>query len=121
MLKIMDDLPANVLGVYAEGKVTGADYKNILIPAVEEKFKTNMKLRFLYHLGSGFTGFELTALAEDTWIGMKHVSSWERIALVSDHKMIDIFVKFFGYMLPGKVRVFKDAELEEAKKWIMEK
>ena len=38
MLKILNDLPENVLGVTAEGKVTGSDYENILIPAVEKKF-----------------------------------------------------------------------------------
>ena len=43
MLKIMNDLPANVLGVSAEGKITGADYETILIPAVEEKLKANKK------------------------------------------------------------------------------
>ena len=39
MLKLIEDLPVNVLGVTAEGKITGEDYEKVLIPALEEKLK----------------------------------------------------------------------------------
>jgi len=121
MLRIMNDLPDNVLGVSAEGKITGTDYETVLIPAVEKKFKANKKIRMIYQLGSNFTGFDLNAMLDDAKIGMKHLSSWEKIALVSDHEMINTFAKFFGYMLSCELRIFKDSELEKAKKWIIEK
>lgn len=118
MLKIMNNLPGNVLGIEAEGEVTGADYERVLIPAVEEKLKSNKKIRFLYYLGTGFTGFSLNAMVDDAGLGIKDFSAWERLAMVSDHQMINIFVKFFGYLLPVEVRVFSNAQLDEAKKWI---
>jgi hypothetical protein len=120
MLKIINDLPENVLGIEGEGEVTGLDYETVLIPAVEEKLKTNKKISLLYHLGGNFTGFDLKAMIDDASIGMKHLSAWDKIALVSDHQLINIFAKFFGYFLSGKVRVFKNAELEVAKEWIAE-
>jgi len=55
MLKIINGLPDNVLGVSGEGKITGKDYETVLIPAIAEKFKANKKLRMLYHLGVSFT------------------------------------------------------------------
>lgn len=116
----MDDLPGKVLGISAEGKITGSDYETILIPVVEEKLKTYKKIRLLYHLGINFTGFDLSAMLDDAKIGMKHLSSWERIAFVSDHEMINIFAKFFGYLLSCELRIFNNAELERAKKWISE-
>jgi len=118
MLKIIDDLPGNVLGISAEGRITGTDYETVLIPAIEEKLKTNKKIRMLYHLGSSFTGFDLSAMMDDAKIGMKHLSAWDRIALVSDHELINTFAKFFGHMLSCELHIFKNAELEEAKKWI---
>jgi len=121
MLKIMNDLPGNVLGVSAEGRITGTDYETVLIPAIEEKLKTNKKMRMLYLLGSDFTGFDLNAMLDDAKMGMKHLSAWDRIALVSDHEVINTFAKFFGYMLSCELRIFKNAELAEAKKWISEK
>ena len=96
MLKIIEDLPDNVLGISAEGKITGTDYENVLIPALEEKLKANKKIRMLYHLGTNFTGFDLNAMLDDAKMGLKHLSAWDKIALVSDHEMINTFAKFFG-------------------------
>ena len=120
MLKLLEGLPDNVLGVSAEGKVTGTDYETVLIPAIEKKLKEHKKIRMIYDLGSNFTGFDLSAMLDDAKMGMKHLSAWDRIALVSDHEMINTFAKFFGHMLSCELRVFKNAELEEAKKWISE-
>ncbi len=121
MIKILNDLPDNVLGISAEGKITGTDYEAILIPALEEKLKTHPKIRMLYQLGSHFTGFDLGAMLDDAKMGMKHLSAWDRIALVSDHEMINLFAKFFGYMMTCELRIYKDAEFELAKKWVSEK
>jgi len=52
---------------------------------------------------------------------MKHLSAWDRIALVSDHQTINTVAKFFGLMLSCELRVFKNTELEEANKWMVEK
>lgn len=43
MLRIMNDLPDNILGVSAEGKITGTDYETVLIPAVEKILKAQKK------------------------------------------------------------------------------
>lgn len=75
MLKIMNDLPANVLGVSAEGKITGTDYETVLIPALEEKLKANKKIRMIYQLGNDFTGFEMSAMLDDAKVGLKHISA----------------------------------------------
>ena len=120
MLQLMNDLPENTIGISAERKVTGKDYETILIPAVEKKFKTQKKIRMLYQLGNDFSGFDLSAMADDAKIGMKYLSAREGIAFVSDHHLINTFVKFFGYLVPFEVRIFKNTELEKAKKWIAE-
>ncbi|MEO6831266.1 MAG: STAS/SEC14 domain-containing protein [Chitinophagaceae bacterium] len=120
MLRIINDLPGNVLGIEAEGEVTGSDYENVLIPAVDEKLKANEKIRFLYYLGPDFTGFSLEAMIDDAKVGMKNFSTWDRVALVSNHQLINGFAKLFGYLLPGEVKVYGNAELDEAKKWIAE-
>ena len=120
MLTIINDLPDNVLGVSGEGKITGNYNESVLIPAIAEKFKVNKKLRMLYHLGVDFTGFDLSAMLDDAKMGMKHLSAWDRIAMVSDHKMINTFAKFFGHMLSCELRIFKNADLGEAKKWVAE-
>lgn len=117
----MNDLPDNVLGVSAEGKITGTDYETVLIPVLEKKLKANKKIRMIYLLGNDFSGFDMSAMLDDAKMGLKHISAWDRIALVSDHETINSFAKFFGYLMTCELRIFKNAELEEAKKWISEK
>jgi len=120
MLTMMNDLPDNVLGVSAEGKISGNDYETVLMPVVEKSLKENKKIRMIYHLGNSFKGFDMSAMLDDAKLGMKHLSAWDKLALVSDHEMINTFAKFFGCMISCEVRIYKNTELEDAKKWIVE-
>lgn len=118
MIEQMTDLPDSVLGFTATGKVTAEDYESVIIPAVESLFSRQPRARFLYQLGDDFTGFEAAAAWDDTKLGMKHLSGWERIAVVSDVEWIRAGVKIFGLTMPGHVRVFHNNELDDAKRWI---
>jgi hypothetical protein len=118
MLRVLEDLPANVLGVEAIGKVTDADYERVLIPAVRARRDAHEKLRFLYLLGEEFDGWSMGALWEDTKLGLKSARDWEKIAIVSDSDAVHHAVKAFGWMIPGEVRVFDADKLDGAKEWV---
>ena len=121
MLVIMNDLPESALGVSGEGKITGTDYETVFIPALEKKIETNKKIQLLYHLGTGFTGFDLSAMYDDAKVGFKYLHAFTKIALVSDRPIINNLAKFFGDILSCDLRIFKDSELNAAKEWIAEK
>jgi hypothetical protein len=120
MVEKIPDLPDNVLGFTAKGKVTANDYESIVIPAVEEMFSRQRKVRFLYHLGEDFSGIEAAAAWDDVRLGLKHLTGWEKMALISDVDWIRRAVKIFGLAIPGRVRVFHNRDLAEAKRWISE-
>ncbi len=120
MVKKIPDLPDNVLGFTAKGTVTTNDYESIIIPEVEALFSRHRKVRFLYHLGEDFSGFEAAAMWDDTKLGLKHLTAWERIAFVSDIEWIRVAIRLFGIAIPGHVRVFHNREITEAKRWISE-
>ena len=120
MVEQIPGLPENVLGFTAKGTVTANDYESVIIPAVEALFKHHNKVRFLYHLGDEFSGFDAAAMWDDTKLGMKHLTGWERMAVVSDVEWIRAAIKIFGLAIPGHVRVFHNRELAEAKRWIAE-
>jgi SpoIIAA-like len=50
--------------------------------------------------------------------GLTHLSKWECTALVSDADWARHAISLFGWLVPGDVRVFPLAELEEAKAWL---
>jgi hypothetical protein len=120
MVTQISDLPDNVLGFTAKGTVTANDYESVIIPAVEALFSRRSKVRFLYHLGEDFSGFEAAAIWDDTKLGLKHLAGWERMAVVSDVDWIRAAIKIFGLAIPGHVRVFHNRELAQATRWITE-
>ena len=69
MIKIVQGLPENVVAVSVSGEVTGEDYKNVLIPAIEDKIQKYGKVRILYHLDKELEWFSLNAMLEDAKVG----------------------------------------------------
>ena len=120
MIEPISGLPEHALGFSAQGQVTGEDYERILIPAVEAALAQSDRLNVLYHLGPAFTGFDGKALWDDTRLGIAHFGAWNRIALVTDTDWLGYAARAVGFVMPGRVRVFPDRELEAAKAWISE-
>jgi hypothetical protein len=120
MVEQIPNLPENVLGFTAKGTVTAGDYESVIIPAVEALFARRAEVRFLYHLGKDFSGFEAGAMWDDAKLGLKHFAGWEKMAVVSDVEWLRAAVRIFGLAIPGQVRVFHDRELEQAKRWVGE-
>lgn len=120
MIEVMTDLPDRVLGLRARGEVTADDYTTVLVPAIEERLSKHRKVRLLYVIGDEFRGYSGGAAWEDAKVGMKHLTSFERVAVVTDVDWIEKMVKAFGFALPGEVRVFDDDDLEDARQWISE-
>ncbi|GGY20972.1 STAS/SEC14 domain-containing protein [Rhodanobacter panaciterrae] len=121
MIAQIEGLPAGTLGFRAHGQVTAADYENIIVPDVEAAFALNRKLRLLYVTAEDFTGFDPGAMWDDAKLGMRHFSSWERIALVTDVGWLRTAATAFSFAVPAQVRLFHGAELTEATHWIAEK
>jgi hypothetical protein len=120
MITKMTGLPESVLGFEAKGRVSGDDYSETLMPAVESALDGHDKIRFLFLLGDEFVEFSTGAAWDDAKMGMQNLFSFERVALVTDHEDYRLAVKGFGFLMPGKVKVFATAELDEAKAWAAE-
>jgi SpoIIAA-like len=120
MLDIIQGMADNVVAVSATGKVTGDDYDRLLIPLIEGKLRTYDKIRLLYVLGPGFDGFTAGAMWDDAKIGLKHLTAYERIAVVTDVGWVAGAVKFFAFTIPCPVRVFGNDWLAAAKSWLAE-
>ena len=120
MIEVIADVPGNVVAFSATGTVTAEDYENVIVPAVENALKENDKIRMVYHCGPEFSGFKAEAMWDDAKVGLKHLTHFERIAVVTDVDWIVRAVKVFGIMMPGEVQLFKNNELTQAKAWVSE-
>ncbi len=120
MIKVIDGLRDEIIGVTLSGTVSGNDYETLLMPLIEEKVAKYKKVRVLYHVDAGFESYDLKAMFDDTKIGFEFWSAYEKIALVSDVSWITNGMKAFSFLIPGEIKLFSNTELEKAKNWISE-
>jgi SpoIIAA-like len=118
MIELLQGFPENVVAVAATGKVTKSDYETVLVRAVEKAFEKHDKLRFYYELGPEFQGLESGAAWEDFKLGVTHLLSWERVAVVTNVEWIRHAVSAFALLTPGRVRTFSIDQKSEALAWL---
>ncbi|MCB1503914.1 MAG: STAS/SEC14 domain-containing protein [Hyphomicrobiaceae bacterium] len=121
MIEILKDFPDDVLAISATGRLTAADYRDVLIPEANRHFKTGRPLRMLAHFGPTFTGMTAGAAWADTRFGIGHWKEFGRIAIVSDSTWIKDSVLLFAPFFHHAIRIFSNDELATAKEWILEK
>ena len=113
MIKVIKDLPDNVVGIVAKGRVTNEECANILRPVMEDSLKHD-KVRLYYEIGSRFPG----AAWEDLRIGVEHIPQWERIAVVTDVGWVRHTVNALRFLMTSEVRVFTTFQAAEGLAWV---
>ena len=56
MIEVIKELPDNVVGILAKGRVTNEECDTVLKPAMERSLKRHGKIRLYYEVGSRFPG-----------------------------------------------------------------
>jgi hypothetical protein len=118
MIEILNDLPENVIGFKATGKVTREDYEKILMPAVNEHEKKFTKLNYLLLLDTDISNFTMGAWVDDALLGLKHFTHWHKVAIVSHSHTISKITDVFGHLVPGIYKGFQTEELQAAIEWL---
>ena len=118
MIKVIDNMPPGTIGLEAVGKVTEDDYRDVLVPAVVAALERG-DVRLLYVLGEDYESYAPGAVWADTKLWAGHLKGWKRIAIVSDADWLEHSVKAFGWLMPGKVKVFETDDVRDAKAWLV--
>ena len=114
MIEVIKELPDNVVGIVAKGRVTNEECDNVLKPAMERSLRRHPKIRLYYEVGSRFPG----AGWDDLDVAIDHLPQWERIAIVTDTGWVRHTVNALRFLLASEVRVFTMLEAEEGRAWI---
>lgn len=121
MIEHLKDFPDGVLAFACHGEVTKLDYDDVLVPAVNAALKKPGALRLYYEIASDFDGIAPAAVWEDFKVGVEHLARWQRMALVTDVDWIKHTIRFFGFLLPGELKIFPLSQKAEARAWIAAK
>jgi hypothetical protein len=120
VIERVEEMPAGVIGLRAEGKLSKEDYTGVLEPALREGVDSG-ELRLVFVL-TDFDGLEPGAWIEDMKTGLRvwvrDHSAWRRFALVTDVEWVAKAMRAFAWMAPGEVRTYGLGEVEQAKQWV---
>jgi hypothetical protein len=118
MIETLKGFSPDTIAIKGSGFVSGADYDTVLVPAVERTLKQYDRVRVYYEIAPDFTGISLSAMWKDFWVGVRHITRWKRIAVVSDVPWIRRLGRTFGFILPSATKVFTVADATEARRWL---
>jgi SpoIIAA-like len=118
MIVRLTDFPENVVAFMCKGRVTRADYDEVIVPAVQNALQAQNRVRLYYETDADFTGFDSGAMWEDFKIGMESITRWERIPVVTDVDWIRHAVRFFAFLMPAVTKLFSRSEAARAREWI---
>ena len=113
MIRTIENMPAGTIGLEAVGKVTEEDYQDTVTAALERG-----DARLLYVLGREFDSYSVGAMWADTKLTAGHRKGWDKVAVVSDADWLENSVKAFGWLMPGKVKVFETDDVDDAIEWL---
>ena len=123
MIESVSDLPPGTIGFLASGRMSSDEYREMIEP-IYAALDRGEKLNLYFELADDFHGLDWGALLQDVKaagsIGLKHRSSWRRMALVTDKDWVKYGASAFGWLVPGELRLFEPHEREAARTWLAE-
>lgn len=121
MIHFLENLPSNIVGFKATGEITEADFTETVMPKVKALIDKTDQLNYLLVLDTSIKNFTIGAWMKDVMMGIKHLTKWNRAAIVTDVEAIRNFTDFFSYLMPGEFKGFEHKDLQEAIDWVAEK
>ena len=121
MLELIKDLPEHVVGVRATGDVHKEDLETVLIPALDAQVEKFDAIYYLLLLETDIKNWDLGAWISDAKAGIKNLTKWTKIAVVTDQEGVQKFTDLFSKVTPGEARGYALNELETAKAWLAQK
>lgn len=118
MLILLPNLPDHVFGVKAKGGVTAEDLKSVLLPGLEVIKAKYGEIHYLLVLETKVENFTAGAWFQDMVAGLKHLTAWKKMAIVTNQKAVEKFTDAFSYVTPGEAKGFPLTSLDEAIAWV---
>jgi hypothetical protein len=113
-------MPAGTIGFEAVGEVDDDDWEEAVEPVLRREAAEDRKVRLLYLMGPEARDVEGDAMKSDVGFRMRHATSFDRVAVVSDEDWMRPALRALSFLLPGKARAFPVHDLARAKEWLSE-
>ena len=120
MFKQMFDMPPGTIGFEAVGEIDDDDFEDVVAPVLRQQIASGHKLRLLYVLGPQLREYDGDAAQEEFKFAARHATAYERVGVVSDESWLRPALRIVSVLVPGKIRAFRVADIDDAKRWVAE-
>src|SRR3954471_16400975 len=121
MVTVIPTSGPGTLAFVISGRLTRADYRDLLLPPVRETIAKGEAIRMLAVIDD-FSGLEPGGLLEELTaaakLGTGHRSLPAYFAVVTDTPWVRRAIALFGWLAPGQTRVFTTAQRADAETWL---
>lgn len=118
MVELLDGFPAHVAAYQAEGEVNDREYQEVVMSRVDQVAAEFGKVNFLVLLKTDFQNYSMPAFLAYLKISLKHFSRWERMAIVTDQKIVEKAYDMLSPFVHGEIRGFEIMDFDAAKSWV---
>jgi hypothetical protein len=117
MIIIIPETPDNIVALKATGEITKEDFENCVVPQVKAKVNQYHELNCLLLLDTDLDNFTFDAWLQDALLGLKNLTKWNRVAIVTDNGSLRNFITVFSVFIPGEYSTYPIVDLENAVFW----
>lgn len=117
MITEITGLPETMVGFRADSEVTKEDFEKVHTK-VAHLVEKQGKLNYMLVLDNSPKDFTMGAWLQDALLGIKHITKWNRAAIVTDIDGVITFTDAFSKVMPGEFRGYKKAEYDAAVSWV---
>ena len=117
MITLLENLPDGLVGFKASGKIDANDYKDIILPAIDNYLVSNQEIRMVYQFDDETATYTLGGMYEDAKVGLAHIKQWHKVAIVTDKKWLEKSAEVMSKVFPAELRSFHSDEFDKAVEW----
>jgi hypothetical protein len=118
MIKLIKDIPENVVGIEVTENVSKEEYDTTVVPKMDELANKEQEINYLIVVKTDISNFETGVWWDDFKMALKHFKKWHKIAIVSNREGIKKLTDIFGFAYPGNSKTFDLDEYQQALNWV---
>jgi len=120
MITQISTLSGNTVGFNLVGEITKEDYDNVIFPAVKKVTEKSDELNMMLVISTDLSNFTPGAWIKDAALGLKNLTKFHHVALVSDSLIVRSITSIANKLIPGEYKSFTLKDIDSAKAWVTE-
>ncbi|MGI9527413.1 MAG: STAS/SEC14 domain-containing protein [Weeksellaceae bacterium] len=118
MITKLDTSFTNIVSFEFTDKIYKEDFETTVFPAIKDLKEKQDEINMVYIINTDLKNFTTEAWLQDALLGLKNLTKFNRVAIVTASDNVQTFTELFSKVIPGEFKGFEMSEREKAMKWV---